>query len=855
MTEQSAHVGGEGAPDASLRVPTASPDQPGPPRGATVDAPFGRLLREARRRAGLSQQALAEISGLSVDAIAALERGRRKAPRAFTVRVLAQALELDERRTSALHAAASGAPDVRRELRLRVPPGPIVGRDGDVAALVTMLANRGPRCITLTGPGGIGKTRLALEVARQVASTFTAGVGWVGLEGVTTAAAIPDIVRSALDLRSAAEDPVGALVEDLRDRDVLLVLDNCEHLVDACADLVATLLAGTSGLRVLSTSRERLDVEGETVWPVLPLEGPADDCPPELLDSYAASSLFLHHARQLDPMFRIAAEELGSVVSLCRRLDGLPLALELAAARTTAMTVTEVAEALETGLEVLHTRTRTAAPRHQTLLATLEWSFDLLTPVEQLMLVRLGVFADGCTREAAEAVCVGGPISRADVLALVEALVSKSLVVRRDHAGTARIAMLDTIRRYASERATQLDPGHAADLRHAEYFCELAEIAGAELEVNDGPRWLDQIDAEAANVRQAIAWSTRSGQPELALRTAGALWRWCYLRGHYAEGRAWLQEALAHGNGCSPAARVKAVTGAALLAFLQCEYEEARRGFEEAIVAYRTLGNRTGEAWALQRLGSIAREQGRYQDAERLHRESIAILEETQGPEEAHRDLGYSVFVLWLRGDFDAAAALGAEALEAIKPSEQGERLVWGMLNLGAVATYRGDLGAARSLLSESLTVAEEIGYREGIAWSFNLLGVVSCRTGDYEAAVELLRDSLELHRALGDQWRTASVLDGLALCAAARADSLRAARLLGAAAAIRARIGVPIPTCEQGDHDRTVAMVTDALGVDGMESARLAGSAIPLDRLVTPRGWGNLPAVRTGRRPPVASR
>ena len=395
---------------------------------------------------------------MSVDAIAALERGRRKAPRAFTVRVLAQALELDERHVAAMHAAASGTSEVRRETRLRVPPGPIVGRDQDVSALVAMLGNVGPRCITLTGPGGIGKTRLALEVARQVAPTLAAGPAWVALDGVTTPAAVPEMVRSALDVRNAGGDPVGALIEELRDRDVLLVLDNCEHLVDACADLVAALLAGTSGLRVLSTSRERLGVEGETVWPVLPLEGPADGCPPELLDSYAASNLFLHHARQLDPTFRVAPDELASVVALCRRLDGLPLALELAAARTTAMTVTEVASALETGLEVLHTRSRTASPRHQTLLGTIEWSFDLLSPVEQLLLVRLAAFADGCTLEAAEAVCVGGPIARRDVLPLVEALVSKSLVVRRDHGGAARIAMLDTIRRYASERAAQLDP-------------------------------------------------------------------------------------------------------------------------------------------------------------------------------------------------------------------------------------------------------------------------------------------------------------------------------------------------------------------------------------------------------------
>ena len=837
------------APDLSPVAPADRPRQP--PR----EAPFGRLLRAHRRHAGLSQQALAEVSGLSVDAIAALERGRRRAPRAFTVRVLAEALAVDDRQTAALHAAALGTPEIRREPGLRFPPGPIVGRDEDVAALTAMLVGApgsgGPRCITLTGPGGIGKTRLALEVARQVEPAFAAGATWIALEDVTSAAAVPDVVCSALDLRGSAETTIGALVGDLGNRDVLLVLDNCEHLVDGCATLVAALLAGTTGLRVLATSRERLGIDGEKVWPVQPLERPADDCPPELLDSYAASSLFLHHARQLDPAFRVAQGDLGSVVALCRRLDGLPLALELAAARTTAMTVSEVADALENGLEVLHTRARTAAPRHQTMLATLKWSFDLLTPAEQRLLARLAVFADGCTRDAAAAVCVGGPISGSDLAPLVEALVAKSLVVRRDNAGTTRIAMLHTIRRYAVEEATRLDREHEIDRRHAEYFCELAEVAGAELELTDEPRWLDQIDAEAANLRKAIAWSTTQGQPELALRTAGALWRWCYLRGHYAEGRAWLDDALDHGADCSPAARVKAVTGAALLAFLQCEYEPARRGFESAIAAYRVLENRAGEAWALQRLGAIAREQGRYHEAEGLHQQSVAIIEETHGRQEARRDLGYTVFVLWLRGDLDAAAVLGAEALDAVRPTGPSERLVWAMLNLGAVAAYRGDYDAARTLLGEVVTVAEEIGYREGSAWSFNLLGLVSCRMGEHGAAEELFRDSLELHRTLGDQWRIASVLEGLALCASTASEHLRAARLLGAAAAIRSRIGVPIPACEQDDHDVTEAAVLDALGADGMESARLAGSAVPLERLVSPSGWDSVRAIRASRRPP----
>jgi hypothetical protein len=291
--------------------------------------------------------------------------------------------------------------------------------------------------------------------------------------------------------------------------------------------------------------------------------------------------------------------------------------------------------------------------------------------------------------------------------------------------------------------------------------------------------------------------------------------------------------ALAAGARCPPANRVKGMAGAAMLAFLQCDYEPARRTFEEALTAYRELGDRSGEAWALQRLGSVAREQARYADAEALHRASMAIIEADHGLDEARRDLGYLVFVLWLRGDLDEAAALGAEALEAVRSSGHIERVVWAMLNLAAVATYRGELATAQSLLAESLSLAEEVGYREGTAWSRNLFGVVARRSGDHLAAESLLRDSLALHRELGDRWRTASVLEELAACAAAGDDLLRAAHLLGAAGAIRVRIGAPVPDCERADREATEELLRTGIGSRELEAAKIAGGAIPLDRLV----------------------
>lgn len=799
------------------------------------ESPFGEMLRDLRRRAGLSQQALADIAGISVDAVAALERGRRRAPRAFTVRVLAEALQLDEGRADALHRAATGQPllDADQGGRPPAPTGPLVGRTDDVARVIKMLQDGPERLVTLTGPGGIGKTRLALEVAETLRASFHDDVRWLPLESVVDAADVPALVAKALDVKgTTGRDLLVSAAHQIADRQMVVVVDNCEHLAAASAAACATLLARTTRLRVLATSRERLQIAGEVVWPVVPLEVPDSDCVPERLESYAASRLFLHHARRLAPGFTVSAAEAPLLAGVCRRLDGVPLAVELAAARTDVMSIAEVARALDDGLDVLRSGNRAAPTRHQTLLATLDWSYALLSSDEQTVLKRLAVFADGAPLDAALAVCADERIDGAAVVVLAEALAAKSLLVRRDRTGASRLGLLNTIRRYALDQLRAEHGLEAVEARHAVYFCDLAERANAGLAGADQRGWLDVVDAEAANVRYAIAYAARTDQAELALRIAGALWRWCYLRGHYAEGRSWFAAAFAAAGECRPAVRAKALAGAGMLSFLQCEYVVARAQLEAGRALYREIEDPQGEAWTLQRLGAVAREEGRYDDSERLHRESIGVLEAAGEPELARRELVSLVFVQWIRGAFDAAAADAAAALAAQQVAASAEGIAWGLLNLGAISLYRDDLPHADGLLSESLRRAEEVGFREGTAWALNLLGLVATRQGDLGLADDRLGESLARHRSLGDEWRTASVLEALGAVAVRRGDAAMAARLLGAAGAGRQRIGAPVPACELADHAATVSAARAALGAASFETAQIVGAAIPLDRL-----------------------
>ncbi|MEU8223200.1 tetratricopeptide repeat protein [Kribbella sp. NPDC048915] len=802
-----------------------------------LGAGFGGLLRRHRRIAGLSQEKLAELAGLSVDAIAALERGRRRAPRAQTVRLLADALGLAESDRSLLAAAARRETDTAR-LPMRPPPAPInelVGRTTELAATSRLLRQRVARLLTLTGPGGIGKTRLTIALAGEVADMFPDGVCWVPLASVTDPAAVAPTVASSIGLHLLESTRlVEEIAEQIGRSTTLLVLDNCSHQVTTVGEICAILLEHCPNLSILASSRELLRLPGETVYVVPALSLPHDhdhDVRDQAMSSDAVR-LFVERAsaRGYDP-----TGQLEQVARVVRRLEGMPLAIELAAARMNVMTVEELASELERSFSILAGGAPAASPRQQSMYGAIEWSHALLTKAERETFAQLSVFAGGWTLDAAAAVMPGGA-TRVEALDLIGRLADKSLIRVVRQGGVARYYMLGVIREFAADRLRVTGQTEAAAGRHAQYYIELAEEADGHLR---GPRqgeWLDRLDGELSNLRVAMGWTLRTGAIAEALRLAGGLWLFCSLRGHYAEGSQWLERALQLADSAPPdevadlsPLCAKANLGAGTLAFLQCEYDAATERLQTALAQYKDLGATAGTALVLQRLGGVARERGDYEAAEDLHCESYDLYEslgDRAGMAWAHNHLG---FVAWLRGDLDVGERRCRRARDSFRVVGDGEGLAWSLISLGAIAQYRGELDQAEDLLQESLALSQRLGYREGVAWSLNQLGVIERRRGVTERAVHLLDESLAEHRDLGDRWRSASVLEELAAVAQQRERTEYAAFLLGAADGVREVIGAPVPAIEKADHAATRAAVEASLERRAFRAAWSAGRAAPL--------------------------
>ena len=794
---------------------------------------LGAMLRQHRLRAHLSQLELAHRAGISVDAVAALERGRRRSPRPYTVRALTEALGLTSEERAEFVEAAGAAEDPPAAVEVpKRPHTAIIGRDRDLDAVCALLTTGESRAVSLVGPGGVGKSRLALELMSRLGDAFEDGIGWVPLATVSDAGAVPGVVAAGVGVRQTPGRSVAeSLQEQLGDRHQLVVLDNCEHLLPAAASMVRALLDAGPRLRILLTSRQRVSVPGERVWPVRPLTVPPSDSTLEALDDFSATTLFLERARALDPEFTVAPADTGRVARLLGRLDGLPLALELAAARTNVLTVAELADGIEASLSVLGAGASSVPSRQRTLQGAIDWSFQLLSPAEQSLLVRLVVFHGGATREAIEAVCVGEDLPADQLLDLLDSLSAKSLVVPRAMDGRTRYFLLRTIRQFLLDQHNAADEATAG--RHARYYRDFAERAAPQLRPTAEPDWLAGLDAEAANLRRAVTWSLDGGDVDAGVRLAGALWPWCHLRGVYGEGRGWVECALTVGSDAPTPQRARVLAGAAMMAFLQCEYDVARARVEQCRELFVELGDRAGVAWAMERLGSIARELGEYDAAAAHHHASETIFREIGDLVGAGRALSYLGFVAWLCGDLDAAERYCDDSLRLLTAVGEHEGMAWALLSRGVVGLYRNDLGGAASLLTQSLELSSELSYREGVAWSLNQLGVLARRRGDLDSARDLLEESLELHRALGDLWRVASVIEELAAVAVGRGEPAAAAHLLGAADAVRTRIGTPVPACEQQEHQATDGVVRAALTDAMYESARWAGATAPLEHVV----------------------
>lgn len=832
--------------------------------GQAADVPAGigpAELRGRRRGLGLTQAALGSALGVSGNTVARWERGAHAIGEPILVQLALERLE----RAPPLPVPGPALPSERRH---NVPAllTVFVGRERELDEVERLLAtgtgpgsavavhgtgeddaSSGPRLVTLTGPGGVGKTRLALEVAGRLAAdptTYPDGVWIADLAPLARADLVAPAVAAVLGV---AERPGQALADALAAylaaRRLLVVVDNCEHLLRPSARLVEALLQAAPGVRVLATSRAPLGVPGEQRWPVAPLGLPPVGRPAtvEAVGRADATRLLAERARLVRPDFAVTPATATAVATICRRLDGLPLAIELVAPHLRVLTVAELAVGLDDRLRFTAGGGRATLPRHRTLRGALDWSYGLLAPADRALLRRLGVFAAGWTRAAAEAICVddgaaraavGTSVVKGNVLPLLTRLVDASLVVAEPIGGAdvdatdaqpavgaaavsgderlataMRYRLLETVRDYALERLEGVGEAAALRSRHAAHFLAIAEQA-AQAAVKDGgsrTAALDRLQADHDQLREALAWTLRSGEAgtrRLGLRSVAALWRFWELRGHLTEGRRWLDRALAAetlspdaapeavGNVQAAAVRAELFHGAGVLAWRQGDYTAARERLDTALAMRRVIFDRSGEAAALDALSSLAWSRGDHAEARSYAEAALATFRALGDRAGAEAALHTLAGVAQAGGDYAGARSLHETGLAMARELGDPTGVVSALNHVGDVAIEQGDLEVAQARCTESLALARVVGDTWRTSVALQVLGDVALRRGDYARAEALLEECLTLRRTLDARGGLATVLNMLGGIAREAGDLAKAGALHAESLTIRRELG-----------------------------------------------------------------
>jgi predicted ATPase/class 3 adenylate cyclase len=677
-----------------------------------------------------------------------------------------------------------------------------IGRESEMEEVKRLLDTT--HLLTLTGAGGCGKTRLALQVAVELLEAYSDGVWLVELAVLTDPTLVAQTIATALELREEANRPlVQTLTDYLKPKTLLLILDNCEHLVETCAQLADTLLRSCPRIKLLVTSREALNIAGETTYRIPSLVQPDPKALPiagkelvSVLAEYDAVRLFVERARAHRSDFALHRQNGPAVAEVCSRLDGIPLAIELAAARVKVLTAEQIAARLDDRFKLLTGGNRTALPRQQTLRALIDWSYDLLSEQEQVLLRRLSVFTGGWTLESAEQVCAGKDIEAWQVLDALTALVDKSLVIFEERAeGAGRYRLLETIRQYSLERLSDTEEETLLRNRHRDFFLALAERAEPQLIGPEEGTWLARLEAEHENLRVVLErCRTVEDSAEAGLRLAAALWRFWDVRGYFSEGRREMEDFLGRCGEAPASLRARSHNITGMLSDMQGDYGSARHHYGQSVALWQEASDELRMSAALNNLAVTARKEGSLQEARATHERALAI----------RRKLGRKSYI---------AASLG---------------------NLGIVMRDLGDYETARTLLEESLQMNRELEERSVLAHMIGYLGTIAWHQGDYAKArlcfAEGLTSSVDLNYRLGIMQH----LEGFARIAAVQAQPIKAARLWGAAEVLSQAIEAPIPASERAEYERNIAIVRTALGEEAFAAAWTEGRAMTVEQAIT---------------------
>jgi non-specific serine/threonine protein kinase len=714
------------------------------------------------------------------------------------------------------------------------PLNRLIGREQELREIKGLLPTT--YLLTLTGAGGCGKTRLALQLGRDASSTaiFKDGVWWVELADLTDPELLPQQIASSLGIvEQVGRSLTDTLLDFLQPKELLLMLDNCEHLITACAHLVERLLSTCPGLRILATSREALNVPGELVWlvPSLPLPQTSSRPPLEELMQYGAIQLFIECAAAVLPSFTLTQENAAVVLQICRRLDGIPLATELAAARVNVLSVEQIAARLDDAYRLLTGGRRTALPRQQTLRATMDWSYSLLSEQERNLFRRLSIFVGSFPLETAEAICSDEGIREGEILEVLAHLVDKSLVVVEEREGEKRYRLLETIRQYSQERLWEAGEVARLQERHWTWYTGMVEQAGLDVLGPQQVIWFNRFESEHDNLRVALRNLLERGEAAIAARIGGgAFWHFWLYRGYLTEGRTILERILAQ-YAEQTSTRAWVLLNAGLSARFQGDPIRATILLEEGLALSRTLSEPQLIAYFLYSLGELRYSRGDYEQATPLYEECLPLLRELHDKVVLPLALSRWSETLLAQGEYEHSRVLCEESLALAREMGSPDKIAGSLTDLATVLLEQGNDERVRALCEESLVIWQQLGHKAGCAHTLTILGRLALQQGDVERAARCYRESLLLRQETGGKEGIAAALEGLAKVAAVQGQARSAAQLYGTAEALRTAMGTPLPPTERASHEHAVAAVRADLDESAFAQAWAEGQTIELSQ------------------------